>query len=165
MCLKQSISQSKCVLHAILLLTLSTNYIFGSSNFDTAFLPYRTKFCSVFLSYRIVDSMRILKMCIKQSFCHYKWVLHAILFPTHFTNCIFGRSYFDTACLPYCTKWCSVFLSYQIGNLMRILKMCLKQSFSNSKWVLHAILSLTLSKNCGFGSSNFDTAFLADQIL
>jgi len=45
---------------------------------------------------------------------------------------------------------------------MRIPKISLKQSFFQSKWVLQAILSLTVSTNCVFGSSNFDTAFLAD---
>jgi len=40
--------------------------------------------------------------------------------------------------------------------------MCLKQSFSYPKWVLQAILSLTVFLNCLSGSSNFDTAFLYD---
>jgi len=40
--------------------------------------------------------------------------------------------------------------------------MCLKLSFSHSKWVLQAILSLTVLSNCVFGISNFDTAFLSD---
>jgi len=38
----------------------------------------------------------------------------------------------------------------------------LKHSFSHSKWVLQAILSLTVPSNCVYGSSNFDTAFLPD---
>jgi len=37
--------------------------------------------------------------------------------------------------------------------------MCLKQSFFHSKWVLRAILSLTVLSSCLSGSSNFDTAF------
>jgi len=45
---------------------------------------------------------------------------------------------------------------------MKIPKMCLKQSFSYSKWILKAILSLTIFSNCVFGSSNFDTTFLLD---
>jgi len=40
--------------------------------------------------------------------------------------------------------------------------MCLKQSFSYSKWVLQAILSLTALTNSVFVNSNFDTAFLLD---
>jgi len=40
--------------------------------------------------------------------------------------------------------------------------MCLKQSFSHSKWVLEAILALTDFSNCVFGSPNFDTAILSD---
>jgi len=55
-----------------------------------------------------------------------------------------------------------VFSSYLIGNLMRILKMYLKQSFSYSKWSLQPILSLTVLSNCVSGSSNFDTTFLHD---
>jgi len=48
MCLKQSFSHSKWVLQAILFLTVLSNCIFVSSNFDTAFFPNCTKFCSVF---------------------------------------------------------------------------------------------------------------------
>jgi len=40
--------------------------------------------------------------------------------------------------------------------------MCLKQSFSYFKWVLQAILSLTVLSNCVFGNSIFDTAFRPD---
>jgi len=40
--------------------------------------------------------------------------------------------------------------------------MCLKQSFSHSKWVLQAILSLTVLSNCVSDSSIFDTTFLPD---
>jgi len=45
---------------------------------------------------------------------------------------------------------------------MKISKMCLKLSFSDSKWVLQVILSLTVLSNCVSGSSNFTTAFLPD---
>jgi len=45
---------------------------------------------------------------------------------------------------------------------MRIQKVCLIQTFSYCKWVLQAILSLTVLSNCVSGSSNFDTAFLPD---
>jgi len=38
--------------------------------------------------------------------------------------------------------------------------MCLKQSFSHSKWVLEAILYLTVFSNCVSSSSNLNTAFL-----
>jgi len=45
---------------------------------------------------------------------------------------------------------------------MRIPIMCLKQSFSSSKWVLQAVLSLTVRPNCISGSLNFVTTFLSD---
>jgi len=40
---------------------------------------------------------------------------------------------------------------------MRIPKLCLKQSFSHSKWGLQAILSLIVLSNSVSGSLNFDT--------
>jgi len=43
--------------------------------------------------------------------------------------------------------------------------MCLKQSFSYSKWVLQAILSLAVFSNCFSGNSDFDTDFLSDCII
>jgi len=72
--------------------------------------------------------MRIPKMCVKQSFSHSKWVLSL----TVLSNCVSVSSNFDTAFLSYCTKFWSVFSGYWINNLIRILKMCLKQSFSHS---------------------------------
>jgi len=45
---------------------------------------------------------------------------------------------------------------------MRIPKMCLKQSFSHSKWLLQSILPLTVVSNFVSVSSNFETAFLPD---
>jgi len=42
--------------------------------------------------------------------------------------------------------------------------MCLKQSFSRYKWVLQAILSLSVLSNCVSGRSNLDTGFLSDCI-
>jgi len=53
--------------------------------------------------------MRIPKMCLKQSFSHPKLVFQAILSLTVFSNCVSGRSNFDTAFLPDCTKFCRVF--------------------------------------------------------
>jgi len=55
-----------------------------------------------------------------------------------------------------------VFSGYWIGNLMKIPKSCLKQSFSHSKWVLQAILSLDVLSNCLFDSLYFDPAFFSD---
>jgi len=81
-------------------------------------------------------------MWLKQSFSHSKWVLQTILSLTVLLNYVSGSSNFDTAFLPHYTKSCSVLLCYWIGNLMRIPKMWIKQSFSHSKWVLQAILSL-----------------------
>jgi len=40
--------------------------------------------------------------------------------------------------------------------------MCLKLSFSYSKWVLRVILSLTVLSNCVSVNLNFDTPFLDD---
>jgi len=45
---------------------------------------------------------------------------------------------------------------------MMIPKMCLKLSFYHSKWVLEAILSLTVFSNCVSDSLNLNTAFLTD---
>jgi len=132
MCLKQSFSHSKLVLQAILCLTVLSNYVSVSSNFDTAFLPDSTKFCRQFLAYSKGNLMRIPKMCLKQSFSYSKWVLQAILSLTVLLNYVSVRSNFDTAFRPDCTTFSSV---HWIGNLVRIPKMCLKQSFSHSKLV------------------------------
>jgi len=48
MYLKQSFCYSKWVLQAILFLTVLSNCVSDSSNFDPTFLPDCTKFCSVF---------------------------------------------------------------------------------------------------------------------
>jgi len=77
--------------------------------------------------------MRIPKICLKQSFFHFRKVLQVIFFLIVFSNCVFGSSKFDNAFLPDCTKSCIVFSGYWIGNLMRNPKMCLKQPFSHSK--------------------------------
>jgi len=53
--------------------------------------------------------MRIRKMYLKLLFSHPKQVLQAILYLTVLSNCVSGRSNFDTAFLPDCTKICSVF--------------------------------------------------------
>jgi len=74
--------------------------------------------------------MKIPKMFLKQSFSHLKWILQSILSLTVFSNCVTGSTNFDTAFLSDSTKSCSVFSCYWIGNLIRIPKMCLKQSFS-----------------------------------
>jgi len=162
MCLKQSFSHSKWVLQSILSLTILSNCISDSSNFDTAFLPDCPKFRSVSSCYWIRNLMGIPKMYLKQSFSHSKWVLQAILSLTILSNCISDSSNFDTAFLPDSPKFWSVSSCYWIRNLMRISKMCLKQSFSHSKYVLQSFLSLTVLSNCVFGSSNLDTAFLSD---
>jgi len=47
MCLEQSFFHSKWVLRVILSLTVPTNCVSGSLNFDTLFLLDCTKFCSV----------------------------------------------------------------------------------------------------------------------
>jgi len=68
--------------------------------------------------------------------------------PDCFFKLFFWRSVFDTTFLLDCTKFCSIFSDYWIGNLLRIPKMCLKQSLFHSKWILQAILSLTVFLNC-----------------
>jgi len=45
---------------------------------------------------------------------------------------------------------------------MKIPKMCLKLLFFHSKWVLQAIVSLTVLPNCLYSSTNFDITFLPD---
>jgi len=57
--------------------------------------------------------MIILKMCLKQSFSHSRWVLQANLSMTVFSNCVSDSSNFDTAFFPDCTKFCNV--SQDIG--------------------------------------------------
>jgi len=57
--------------------------------------------------------------------------------------CVSGSSIFDTAFLPDCTKFCSVFSDYRKENLIRISKICLKLLFSHFKWVLEAYLPVT----------------------
>jgi len=47
-------------------------------------------------------------MCLKQSFCHCKWVLQAIVSLTVISNCVSVSSKFDTAFILDCTKSCSV---------------------------------------------------------
>jgi len=103
-------------------LTVLSNTIFGSSNFDTAFLPDCTKFCSVFSGYWIGNLINISKIYLKQSFSHSKWVLQGILSLTVLSNCVSGSSNFDTAFLPDCTKFYSVFSGYWIESLMEISK-------------------------------------------
>jgi len=48
-------------------------------------------------------------MCVKQSFCHFKWVLQVILSLTVLSNCVSANSNFDTAFPPDCTKLFNVF--------------------------------------------------------
>jgi len=45
---------------------------------------------------------------------------------------------------------------------MMIPKMYLKLSFSYCKWVLQAILPITVFSKCFSGSSNFNTTFIPD---
>jgi len=48
-------------------------------------------------------------MCLKQTFSHSKWVSQAVLSMTVLSNCVYVSSSFDSALLPDCTKFCSVF--------------------------------------------------------
>jgi len=65
MYLEQSFSYSKWVLQTILFLTVLSKCA-DSSNFDTAFFPDCTKFCSVFSCCLIGNLMGTSKMCLKQ---------------------------------------------------------------------------------------------------
>jgi len=53
-------------------------------------------------------------------------------------------------------------LFFRLSNrkFTEVPKMCLKQSFSYSKWDLQPILYMTVLSNCVSGSSNFDSDFL-----
>jgi len=147
-------------LQTILSFTVLSNCVFSSLNFDTAFLTDCTKYCSVF--FKLLDrkfnedSKNALKTII--------FLLQADFTGDFVFDCLFGISNFDTTFLADCIKFCIVFFGYWKGNLIRIPKMCLKQPFSHSKWVLQVILSLTDLSNCIFGSSKFDTVFLPDCI-
>jgi len=55
-------------------LTDFSNCVSDSLNFDTDFFTDRTKFCRVFSYYWVGNLVRIPKMCLKQSFSHYKWL-------------------------------------------------------------------------------------------
>jgi len=70
--------------------------------------------------------MRIPKMCLQLSYSDSKWVLYTILSLTVLSNFVSDSSNFDTVFLLDYPNFCSVFLGYWIGNLMRIPKMCLK---------------------------------------
>jgi len=59
MCLKESLSHSKLNLQAILSLTVLSNCVSVSSNFDTAFLPDCTKFSSDFQVIKYENLMKI----------------------------------------------------------------------------------------------------------
>jgi len=133
MWLEHFFSYSKWVLPAILFLTVFSNCVSVSSNFDTTFLFDCTKFCNVLSGYWIGNLMRILKMGLEHSFSYSKWVLPAILSSTVFSNCVSVSSNFDTTFLLDCTKFYNVFSGYWIGNLMRIPEMWLEHSFSYSK--------------------------------
>jgi len=105
MWLKLSFYYSKWVLQAIFSLTVLSNCISSSSNFDTAFISDCTKFESVILGYWIRNLTRISKMWLKLSFSYFKWVSQVILSLNVFSNCISTSSNFDTAFLSDCTKF------------------------------------------------------------
>jgi len=132
--------------------------LFGNSNVDTTFLPDCTELCSVFSCCWIENLIRIPKMCLKLPFSHYNWVLQSILYLTVFLAIQILTPLFSLTVLNFVV----FFLCFWIGNLVRIPKMYLKLSFSHYKWVLHAILSLTVFLNCLFDNSNVDTTFLPD---
>jgi len=81
------------------------------------------------------------------------------LFLTVLSYSVSGCSNFDTAFLPDCIKFCSIFpgldrkFSGDLKNVLKTVVFLLQ---------VQAILSLTVLLNCVSGSSNFDTAFLPD---
>jgi len=77
---------------------------------------------------------------------------------TVLSNFVSGSSKFDMSLFYLTVPNFVFFLRYWIGNLIRILKMCFKQSFSYPKRDLQAILFLIVLSNCVSGSSNFDTS-------
>jgi len=105
MCLKQSFSHYKCILNAILSLTVLSNCVSDSSNFDSTFFPNCTKFCSVFLRHWMGNLMRNPKLCLIILFCHSKCILHAILSLTVTLNCVSVSSNFGTTFLSDGTKF------------------------------------------------------------
>jgi len=151
MCLKMFFSHSNWVLQAILSLTVLSNCVFDSSNFDTAFLSDYTKFCSVF--FRWLD---------KKFNEDFKNVLKNVLFSFQvgFTGDFVNHCSFKLVFLAVQTltslfsltipNFVVFILGYWIENLMRIPKMSLKMFFSHSKWVLQAILSITVLSNLCF---------------
>jgi len=100
-------------------------------------------------------------MCLKQAFFDFKWVLQAILSLSVLSN-RFLTIQTLTPVFYLTFPILSVFFFWWIINLMRIPKICLKQAFFDSKWVLQAILSLSVLSNRVSDNSNFDTAFLPD---
>jgi len=88
MLLKQSVTHSKWVLTAILSLTVLSNCVSASSNFDTDFLRlYQTFYCF----FRLLNR-KLNEDSKKQSFSHFKWILHMILSLTVLSTCVFGSS-------------------------------------------------------------------------
>jgi len=132
MCLKQSISHSKWILQAIFSLSVLSDCVLGSLKFDTIFLFYCIKFCSVFSGYWIGNLMRILKMFFKQSFFHFKWILQTSLSLTVFSDCVLGSLKFDTLFLSDCTKFGSVFF------------MLLDRKFNEDSKNVHKTVSFSL---------------------
>jgi len=164
MCLKLLFFYSKWVLQAILSLTVLPNCLSSSKNFDTTFLPDCTKSCSVF--FRLLnrkfneDSKNVLKTVIFSLQMGFTLDLVPETFQTVFLAGQILTPLFSRI-VPNLVVFFSV---YWIENLMRIPKMFSKLLFIYSKWVLQAILSLTVLSNCVSGSSNFDTTFLPDCI-
>jgi len=70
--------------------------------------------------------MGIPQICLKQLFSYYKWVLQAIFFLSVFLNSVSGSLNFDTAFLPDCTKFCSVFFRFLVWKLNEDSKNVLK---------------------------------------
>jgi len=84
--------------------------------------------------------MRIPKVSLKQSFSHSKWVFHAVLSMTVLQAL--------TALFFLTVPNFVVFFRLMDREFNEDSKSVLKQSFSRSKWVFQAVLSMTVLSNC-----------------
>jgi len=126
MCLKQSLYYSKWMLQIILSLTVLL-YCASCSSMTPLFSLAVSTFWVFFSAYWIGNSMRIPKMCLKQSFSYYKWVFQAIFSLTVSSNCIFINSNIDSVFLSNCTGWPNKNARYCILKTKN--DKCLKQKF------------------------------------
>jgi len=87
-------------------------------------------------------------MCLKQSFCHYKWVLQSILSLTVLSNSVSVRSNFNTAFHPDCTKLYIRLLNRKFKedskNVLKIVILSLRVGFTGNFVLLLLRLEIRL---------------------